>query len=244
MNFKSSSSFNLWLLPLLVWAQGLVPLNAQAQADQESSFFGWAKSGLSIRNAPKLEAEKIGVIPYREELKLLEVTREQLSITEFPGFDFTGNWVKVKYKEIQGFVFSGYISKHTPPLIKEGYDLEDYLKDEFTLSQKTITERFKNCDGREEECAISATHSFKEGMTYSYYDPEEGGIMESLSFPGLNMLQAFHLGTVFCAEYKNFKIEYSEYPVQMIRVLRDDVGCDFTILEMGGFCLIKWTAGC
>jgi hypothetical protein len=134
------------------------------------TLFVWANNGLSIRDTTSIEGRRIGIIPYGQKLKVLEskfdgyhediITiypekKEQNGneIKSYSRIELQGSWVKIKYGEIIGFVFDGYLSKYDAPSInaKEVHEnLDNYLERVFgKISSRTkgfndyvITESF------------------------------------------------------------------------------------------------------
>ena len=113
----------------------------------------WAEGGLSIRDTNSMSGHRIDVIPYGEKvivksMKVFKNNEEKIKITtafqegevEYLGLSLNGRWVKVIYGDIEGFVFDGYLSKYSAPLLRaNGYSesLQEYILREFgLLSQK------------------------------------------------------------------------------------------------------------
>jgi len=72
-----------------------------------------ADTGLNMRDAPKLNAKKIGLIPCGEQVLLIEETGRLITIS-----GATGRWSKIKWKGRIGWVFGAfltnkYIKDHT-----------------------------------------------------------------------------------------------------------------------------------
>lgn len=214
-----------------------------SQNEHLKPYYVWAKSGLSLRNAPNTTADKLTIIPYKSEVSFISYTGKTLTVTEFPGFDFTSNWVKVKYKNFEGYAFLGYLSLVKPPTISDKYGLDQYLKDNYTKINTEIHTKYKDCSSEEDSCITSGVKTYKEGVTYRFWNGEGGGT-DTLSIPNLNVLQAFILGSLFCPSYSDFETKYIEKPYPTIIVYRDDVGCDFSITVLGGFAIIHWSGGC
>jgi len=231
-----------YILCLLIFVFGI-----QFSLSQEvytKSYYVWAKSGLSFRNSPDKNANKLTVIPYGSEIALISYSSETYTVTEFNGFQYTTNWAKVSYNNQIGYAFSGYLSVIKPPKISENYSIEDYLNDYFTKTGMTTYSKYENCNSKNKlDCISSGLISYKEGINYTFWNGEGGGT-NTLSIPKLNILQAYTLGTIFCPSYKDFKISYTEKPLPTIIVLRDDVGCDFTVTILGDYAIIHWSAGC
>lgn len=224
----------------------LIFFNLQIILSQETHinpYYTWAKSGLSLRKTPDKNAEKITVIPYKSKVNLISYSTETLTVSEFSGFNYTTNWVKVKYKDFVGYAFMGYLSIIKPPEISKSYGVKEYLNDNFTKTNTKILTKYENCTGEDESCVLSGINSYKEGISYSFWSGEGGGT-DTLSIPKLNILQAFILGTIFCPSYNNFEIKYFDNPQPTIIVMRDDVGCDFSITVLGDFAIIYWSGGC
>jgi len=68
-----------------------------------------AKNGLNLRAEPNLNSNKLGKLDFGAPVTLLDRTETQLSV-EDQGSTIRGNWVKVKYESIIGFVFDGYLT--------------------------------------------------------------------------------------------------------------------------------------
>ncbi|MEL7423689.1 MAG: SH3 domain-containing protein [Bacteroidota bacterium] len=116
-------------LSLLLLMLGVASLS-KANTNESSIAYNWAKSGLNIRETPWQTAKVIGAIPFGEAVEILEVTAEYTSIEvrglfskEFSkdgnSYYVDGSWVKVKYEEIVGYAFDGYLSEFPPMRIIE-----------------------------------------------------------------------------------------------------------------------------
>lgn len=67
-------------------------------------------NGLSIRDNPSLKAKRIGVIPYKGKVKILKSLKEYEQIILSKERAVVGEWVKVSYKNIAGYVFDEFLS--------------------------------------------------------------------------------------------------------------------------------------
>ncbi|PKA18002.1 SH3 domain-containing protein [Leptospira haakeii] len=72
-------------------------------------------SGLRIRSAPKLSSEKMGAVPYKGEVKILEKDQRLAHIDGFENY-----WYKIKSEEGEGWVFGGYLSFKHPDFLPPG----------------------------------------------------------------------------------------------------------------------------
>lgn len=212
--------------------------SAQSQ-ENKKSYYVWAKSGLSIREEAQKKSEKIAVIPYGSKIEIIEISDNELTITVFPKFRYTDNWIKLKYKDYTGYSFKGYISEHKPPAISEN-SLKSYLNKNYSLTNEVVVKP-ENCDYA--ECSVFSFYTYKEGVTYSLSESEISS-EKSISIPSLNTLQAFILSTHFCSIDPKAEIQYFDEPLPTIRVVLDKAGCDFTITTLGNFTVINWWSGC
>lgn len=69
-----------------------------------------AFSGLKLRIAPGLDQQVLTVIPYGEQVIVLEKTDISLSVEWLEG-----NWTKVEYEGTQGFIFDGFLTDFPIP---------------------------------------------------------------------------------------------------------------------------------
>lgn len=84
----------------------LIPqIKCQITIDTSVLFIS-ARSGLNLRNAPTVNSEKIISGQYGQAVQPIEVVSEEIKLD-----DKKGNWLKVRYNEKIGFMFSGYLSK-------------------------------------------------------------------------------------------------------------------------------------
>ena len=65
-----------------------------------------AESGLRIRTEPNLKSKRIGLIPYKTKILLLEEKKETVTILKTPG-----KWTRVDWKGKKGWVFGGFLCK-------------------------------------------------------------------------------------------------------------------------------------
>ncbi len=62
------------------------------------------KEGLRIRESKNTDSKILGVIPYNNKIQITELDLEQTRIN-----NILGNWCKIKWNNIQGWVFNPYI---------------------------------------------------------------------------------------------------------------------------------------
>lgn len=101
----------------------------------------WADGGLSIRDTNTIKGNKIGLIPYGAKVVVLEhkigsYQEEVIQIgapkANYLGLRLEGQWTKVQYQNIIGYVFDGYLSRFEAPLLKTGIkDKPEWHQDYF-----------------------------------------------------------------------------------------------------------------
>jgi len=76
---------------------------------------GWVRAdgGLRMREAPDLNAELIITIPNGDEVMILEEKGVSITIS-----GATGKWTRVKWKDKEGWVFGGFLSRTNPESVK------------------------------------------------------------------------------------------------------------------------------
>lgn len=103
-----------------------------AKQEESKIYHVWAKNGLNLRTKPNLNGKIINHIPFGDSLTFLSKT-EQKYISKFVEIGeieknpilLQSNWVKVKYKNVEGFVINGYLLNLKCPDKNEG--IEKYL---------------------------------------------------------------------------------------------------------------------
>jgi hypothetical protein len=94
---------NLSIAKLLLFV-GIIYLSIMPVAGQSGIFRVISKSGIIMRDAPGRNGNKIAKIPYWERV-IVNLTSQPDTLDNIPGF-----WVKIRYKDKEGFVFDGYLA--------------------------------------------------------------------------------------------------------------------------------------
>jgi len=85
-------------------------------------FYVLSKNGLNLRKYASDKAEVLNVVPYNTKVRVLEMNAsEKIKVN-----GFTGTYVKIKYKEFEGYIFSGFLSRLEA--VKEEESLYEYFK--------------------------------------------------------------------------------------------------------------------
>lgn len=104
---KMASNLSFFFAPLVA---ALESKNTETGIESSWDLYVTADVGLRVRDSPGLEGEKIGLIPYRSGVTLLETQEE---VVEINGVN--GRWVKIHYaspfdnEEIEGWAFDGFL---------------------------------------------------------------------------------------------------------------------------------------
>ncbi|WP_324027825.1 SH3 domain-containing protein [Maribacter sp. BPC-D8] len=69
-----------------------------------------SNNGLSIRDTPSLKAERIGVIPYKGKVKILQSSKEFEQIILSKERQVVGEWKKISFENIEGYVFDKFLN--------------------------------------------------------------------------------------------------------------------------------------
>ena len=85
-----------------------------------------AKSGLRMRDAPNLNANKLKTIPYAQKVNVIQESGDILSLAKTQG-----KWTEVQWESNRGWVYGGFLSDLNPKLV-DGDKMSELLN---TLSE-------------------------------------------------------------------------------------------------------------
>lgn len=72
------------------------------------------QSGLNVRDKPDSGGKKLGLVPFGETVEILETQNNEVTVA-----GKTGHWVKVKWKNINGWAFDAFLGEAaTSPLLE------------------------------------------------------------------------------------------------------------------------------
>jgi len=77
-------------------------------------FYNHAISGLKMRSKPDFNSVLLQKIPYGEKIEVSEITAVRGQV-----LGIQGDWVKTKYKNQNGYVFNGFISRYPVPRLND-----------------------------------------------------------------------------------------------------------------------------
>ncbi|MEQ9365810.1 MAG: SH3 domain-containing protein [Leptospirales bacterium] len=113
------------------------------------SMYASAKSGLIVRSAPSTGSEKLGLIPYRGEVTVLDQGESEETIA-----GKTGRWAKIDHNGQEAWVFGGFLTAGQPdkaakaPLVKglSAGDVACYVELDYGDRQETVMAGFEICE--------------------------------------------------------------------------------------------------
>lgn len=172
----------IFLVPTLIISLGCITsISAINRYFIGDTLYVWADGGLVIRDAPGIKSNRIGEIAYGEQLvvqegKYYRYEEEELTIIKksqddkghvFLPVKIQGKWVKIKYKNIEGFVFDGYLSvMPAPGLINNEYpELYEYIQKHFVLLSESK---------RSEDEYIFTNHEYTGGISMYGFASKSG----------------------------------------------------------------------
>ncbi len=230
----------------------ILPFYLQSQrADDRTTRFVWAESGLIMRVAGRADAEKLLTIPFGAEVTLLDQSGEGSFVTLYAnrsnidgdgeGWEYFGYYQQVSFAGKTGFVHDAYLSSWSPADFKAGANgYSDWLAqplDTIFINEPTAT------GGFHEDSFL-----YYSGVTISHYEMKAaaGG---TIVLPNATFLEGFH----FARKYFNldvystiepewthfFLIEQSDNQL----VFKQDL-LEVTINSLWGVVVITFEASC
>ena len=175
---------------------------AAAQAPNSTAYV-YAPSGLKLRETPSMEGKKLASLPYGTKVKCLDgKIAEPFSVD-----GLTGNWQKVKYADLQGYLFDGYLAPLPAPDRSNTVwvTLKDYAK------------QYLQAKGKPQQLSgpvFNDTTHTRNGYLQAYdhgidfYDySEECDYLEVLHCRELNLQQAFLVVTSYLADFRGISLD-------------------------------------
>lgn len=101
-----------WIIRLFITIFILFFVSIYTYAEN-STYYVSSPNGLNMRTDDSYSSKVISLIPYKTELTVLGKSTP-VTIDGFSGF-----WIKVRYLNNSGWVFSGYLSSKTPPPLSD-----------------------------------------------------------------------------------------------------------------------------
>jgi hypothetical protein len=91
-----------------------------------------SRAGLELKEASDPHAKTLGVVPYGEQVSVLEDSAEKI---KFKMDGISGYWILAKYGDITGYIFDGCLSRLPAPA-EDCHSLEQYVDEKLAGSDK------------------------------------------------------------------------------------------------------------
>ena len=231
---------------------------ASVEEEVSENFHVMATSGLQLRVKPN--GDKIKTIPYRAEVERIGMkTFGTLEVEEVKGLKVKGDWIKVRYKGKEGYVFNGFLTKYNMPKQVKGYDYEKYssIFDYYLTTtydkdgDKYNVEKMKDCiDENPIHCYMAYTQDYQNGDIKYHYESTGTSLEENLTFRDMTLIEAYFLikamdlNGASNTEYDVKEIITYDKTKNMISFEVDGAGCYSDIKEEGDDVVISIFCGC
>lgn len=218
-----------------------------------------ALSGLNLREKPN--GDKLVTIPYRAEVERVGTqTYGAMKVQEIKGYDVKGDWVKVRYKGKEGYVFSGFLTKLKMPEQVKEYDYEKYSSSfDYHFSkmyknngERTNVKRDRECEDETSiYCMTSYNQQFNDGKIDFEYESAGYGTSYNLTINDMTLTEAYFfvramdLNGVNNTPHYN-QAEFIQYHKSgnEISIEADGAGCYTNIKSNGKDAIIEVGCGC
>ena len=115
----------------------------QVTADSSTSSWIFSNGGLSIRDKPSHDSQRLAIIPFGEEISILEEMNNELTISER-----TGHWVRSSWNGLEGWVFSAYLIQYPVNAYLSGtyrYEIKPEPYESLVLSSNSFSIAENHC---------------------------------------------------------------------------------------------------
>ncbi len=222
---------------------------AFAQLEYESYTVA-ATNGLTLRDAPDKNGAKVAIIPKGGRVSIAENVDSSLSfsVTEFPGFTIQGYWVKVRYMDYTGYVFSGYLSRFLPLLRYITPEGEQYNENEYEYFMRYFTERgHKPLNYFDQDSIYQDFETqFNEGIRYHYHSSE--ALYISIEFTQHSFQEVYLFYLLMTEPHARAEYNKETKEIYAFQGISDDpeegVGCDYTITKKGKTIILSLFCHC
>jgi len=124
--------------------------------------YNHSTKGLKLRVAPSIESDRLARMPYGAKMKTLE---QKISARAIRFANINSYWVRVKYRNIEGYAFGGYLSKFPTPKTNSLHDYEKViLQAGLTLNQVKHENLAKTSHSVKNHTLILKNANFKDGF--------------------------------------------------------------------------------
>lgn len=198
-----------------------------------STLYVWAKSGLNLRAKADMNGAVVGRVSWGD---AVTVVTDANAVVPFTYDNIHGEWVKVRWKEKEGYLFNGYLSRYavmTADAASPHDGLIAYLKKVFSVKSETTQppdKQFYN---------VYRKIAFQNGVDFFWQAPEGGSALD-ISFPaGVMTFQEMYL--LARAAYPEFftapaKCDYLEGMMSC----EDQYEASLRLTQANGKVLLSW----
>jgi hypothetical protein len=160
--------------------------------------YSYALSELKIRDTSNVKGKLLDTIPFGQDFIVLPTPTAPVA---FSLDGIPGHWIKVKYKNSIGFLFDGYSTIYPPPA-KEGVNIIDYFKKNFTIKE----EKTKDKDHPDSDLMITTS----EGVMYIHNSREDQNNYDEsiLEFPGITIYDGFVFLLAYQSEIRGLTLNH------------------------------------
>lgn len=198
-----------------------------------STLYVWARSGLNLRSKQDMNGAVLGRVTFGE---AVTVVADANAVVPLTYDNIRGEWVKVKWKDKEGYLFNGYLSRYAVMVADEASPHDGmitYLKKVFRTKSDTKTPP----DNRTYN--IYRKIVFQNGVELEWLAPEGGSSMD-VTFPaGVITFQEMYL--LARAAYTSFftapnKCDYKEGKMSCT----DQYEASLDLSKTNGKYLLSW----
>ena len=208
------------------------------------TLYTWAASGLNVREAPNTRSKVIDKANFGEpvlckgekhwqeylygSVKIKDV--QPIGDKETKTLTLKGNWVFVKYKDIEGYVFDAYLSKLQPPAKESNiYILESFKKEFGVVKHIGPQDSLSESGGNK---VVLGNGAFLE----EHYSESGGGI--TMTIPHFSIEEAL----LMIMYYDGYALDIIQKGENTIEIHQETGG--YTISTHGNITIISGEWGC
>lgn len=170
-----------------------------------------ANSGLELKNKPSLSSKTLSLVSYGDQVLVIKDKKQKVKL-EVDGI--TGYWILVKYGNMVGYVFDGFLSKLPAPA-KDCLSLREYAKERLIEVGKRDTLELAPTICDEKNGGILYVQKLRHGAVLKIgFQWEE--MTETLKIPNIKLTEGFLLAKVCLGDmFKNEVFPKGSTHVQM-----------------------------
>jgi hypothetical protein len=113
-----------------------------------TTYYVSATDGLKLRSGPGLSFDTLNIIPFRDSVQVINEFSDTITLQ-----DIQGKWLKVKWNNLVGFVFSGFLTNNLPEIETDVFPLINRHTGKtdrgytFSVSYPSVDVENNNADG-------------------------------------------------------------------------------------------------